>query len=180
MKIHRSSARLALRATLMLLLATPAFAEDWLQYKFDSRHSGNAADRELDADLGLLGTVPLSDAIFTAPVIADGHIYVVDGSGKAVCIDAESLKIVWQFQSRGGATNCNNVSSPAVIGDYLHFGTVAGNYYVLDRKTGQLVQELACGGPIFGSPVVNERRAYFATVGARVFAVNPRGEVAWE
>jgi len=178
-KVHRSSTRLVLHATLILLWGSPTFAEDWLQYKFDSRHSGNAADRELASDLGLLGTVPLSDAIFTAPVIADGHIYVVDGSGKAVCIDAESFKIVWQFQSRGGATNCNNVSSPAVIGDYLHFGTVAGNYCVLDRKTGKLVQELACGGPIFGSPVVNERRAYFATVGARVFAVNPRGDVAW-
>ena len=56
-----------------LLLATFAItanAEDWPQFKFDSHHSGNAADRSIDiSTLGLIGTVPASDGIYTAPVI---------------------------------------------------------------------------------------------------------------
>lgn len=115
------------------------FEEDWLQYKFDERHSGNAFDRDIQLPLGLLGTVPLSDAVFTSPVVADSRVYVVDGSGVAFCIDAETLDVVWRFESRGGAANCNNVSSPAIIGPYLHFGTVAGSYYVLDRRNGDVV-----------------------------------------
>jgi outer membrane protein assembly factor BamB len=110
-----------------LNVVTPGVtAENWLQFKYDCRHSGNVPDRSVTPPLALVGAVPLTDAIFTAPVLADGRIYVVDGAGVAFCIDATTLDIVWRFQSRGGKTNCNNVSSPAIAGRYLHFGTMAG------------------------------------------------------
>jgi len=157
----------------------PAAGEDWLQFKFDQRHSGNVPDRSVTLPLGLVGTVPLSDAIFTAPAIADGHVYVVDGSGVAYAIDAKTLDVVWKFATGGGPANCNNVSSPAIVGDYLHFGTTAGSYYVLDRRDGSLVEEIRCGGPIFSAPVVAGERVYFATLGARVYAVEPNGNVCW-
>ena len=102
----------------------------------------------------------MTDAILTAPVIADGWIYAVDGSGVAICADADSLKVLWQFAARGGPANCNDApSSPAIVGRYLHFGTTAGLYYVLDRDTGEVVKELACDGPIFTTPVVSGDRA---------------------
>ena len=129
--------------------------------------------------LGLLAAVPTTDAIGTAPVVADGHVYVVDGSGVVYCVDTRTLEVAWSFASRGGKANCNNISSPAVVGPYLHFGTVAGWYYVLDRKTGQVVTELDCGGPVFTAPVVVDDRAYFATFGAKVFAVASDGQVRW-
>ncbi|GIW82979.1 MAG: hypothetical protein KatS3mg105_4786 [Gemmatales bacterium] len=154
-------------------------AEDWLQFKYDSRHSGNAADRRVASPLGLVAAVPLTDAIFTSPAIADGMIYVVDGSGAVFCIDGNNFKVVWKFQSQGGKANCNNVSSPAVVGPYLHFGTMAGRYYVLNRKDGSVVREIKCGGPIFTAPVVSAGRVYFCTVGAKVFAVEPAGKVCW-
>src|SRR6185295_5887869 len=86
--------------------------DDWLQFKGDARHSGNAADRAVTTPLGLAGAVPLTDAIFTAPVAADGAIYAVDGSGVAFAIDAKTLAVLWKTPTRGGAGNCNNVSSP--------------------------------------------------------------------
>ena len=154
-------------------------ADDWLQFKYDSRHSGNAPERSVSPPLGLLGAVPLTDAILTAPVVADGRVYVVDASGVASCIDAESRKILWQFKSKGGRANCNNVSSPAIAGRYLHFGTTGGRYYVLDRNDGSVVREIACGEPIFSTPVVSEGRVYFATLGSKVHAVEPDGTAAW-
>ncbi len=90
--------------------------EDWPQAKFDSRRSGNVPDRSLATPLGLVAAVPLTDAIFTSPVVADGRVYVVDGAGVAFCFDATSLKQLWKFESRGGKANCNNVSSPALAG----------------------------------------------------------------
>ena len=162
-----------------IFLSSSATGEDWLQFKFDERHSGNVPDRSVATPLGLVGAVPLSDAISTAPAIADGHIYVVDGAGVAYAIDVKTLDIVWKFASGGRLANCNNVSSPAIVGDYLHFGTTAGSYYVLDRQDGSLVKEIPCGGPIFTAPVFTNDRVYFATLGARVYAVEPNGNVCW-
>ena len=61
-------------AALALLAASAASAaEDWPQLKFDARHSGNAPGRSVETPLGLIGAMPLGDAIFTAPVVAGGR-----------------------------------------------------------------------------------------------------------
>ncbi|MGN6135400.1 MAG: outer membrane protein assembly factor BamB family protein, partial [Aureliella sp.] len=154
-------------------------AESWPQLQGDALRSGNAAHRQLPARLGLVGAVPLTDGIYASPAIADGVVYVVDGSGVVHAIDADTLEVEWKFATRGGAGNCNNVSSPAVMGQYLHVGTMAGFYYVLDRASGRVVREIDCGEAIFSSPVAGKDRVYFATIGAQVYAVEPAGEVAW-
>ena len=90
--------------------------------------------------LGLVAAAPLSDAIFTAPVVADGRVYVVDGSRHGLLPRRGDAAVLWKVATRGGDGQCNNVSSPALAGGYLHFGTMAGGYYVLDAATGKLVQ----------------------------------------
>ena len=189
------------RVTLVLLLAAlgsgvrVGAVENWLQFKYDARNSGNVPQRTLAAPqaaplarplaaplarpLGLVRAVALSDAVFTAPVVADGRVYVVDGSGVAFCVDTGSFRTIWKTPTRGGKANCNNVSSPAIVGPYLHFGTTAGRYYVLGLEDGRVVKEIPCGGPIFTAPVAANGRAYFATVGARIFAVEKDGTIAW-
>ena len=158
----------------------PAFAaENWLQFKFDGRHSGNAAERSVGTSLGLQAAIPLTDGVYASPVVADGRIYAVDGSGVAFCIDASSFKVLWKTPTRGGSDNVNNVSSPAIAGPYLHFGTMSGFYCVLDRETGKVVREIDCRDPIFSAPVVSNGRAYFATLGSQVYCVEPGGEVVW-
>ncbi len=164
---------------MLLTVLSAAAAESWPQLKYDARHSGNVPQRTLQTPLGLVGAVPLSDGIYTSPVLDEERVYVVDGAGTAYGIDRQSLEVVWKFASRGGAANCNNVSSPALVGRHLHFGTMAGWYYVLDKESGEVVRELDCGGPIFSGPVVSDDRAYFATVGARVYAVEADGRPAW-
>ncbi len=173
------SLQIAVALLFAIGLMPPASAEEWLQFKFDARHSGNAPERSLETPLGLVGAVPLTDGIYTSPVVADNRIYVVDGAGVAFCIDAESLDVVWKTATKGGAENCNNVSSPAIAGEYLHFGTMSGIYYVLDRKTGAVVREIDCKDPIFSAPVAGAGRVYFVTLGSQVYAVEPDGEVAW-
>jgi outer membrane protein assembly factor BamB len=167
-------------AVLLLRLATTAAAETWPQLKFDARHSGNASDRNLQVPLGLMAAAPLSDAIFTAAVVANGRVYAVDGADMAYCLDAENLRVIWKLQTSGGARNCNNVSSPALAGPYLHFGTMAGVYYVIDAASGKVVRTIACGEPIFSTPVVGNDRVYFATLGSVVHALKPSGEVCWK
>lgn len=153
--------------------------EDWRQLKFDSRHSGNAADRTVAAPLGLIAAIPLSDAVFTAPAIAGGKAYVLDGAGVLWAIDTQTLQVVWRFAAPGGARNCNNVSSPAIADRYVHFGTMAGDYFVLDAASGAVVKRIPVGEPIFSAPVVGADHVYFSTLGSRVHAVTPPGEILW-
>ncbi len=177
-----STCLVALLFVAIFILVAPQLTagESWLQYKFDAGHSGNAAGRTIDPDLGLVGVVPLTDGVYTSPVVADSRIYIVDGSGVAFCINAENLEVIWKVATRGGPENCNNVSSPAIVGEYLHFGTMSGWYYVLDRETGDVVKTIDCRDPIFSAPVVGNDRVYFVTLGSQVHAVQPNGDVVWK
>ena len=160
--------------------AVSAYAgQSWEQFKYDSRHSGNVPLRQVTTPLELLAAVPLTDAVFTSPLVSKNRIYLVDGSGQAVCIDNRTFRTLWTYKTRGGKANCNNVSSPVIIGDYLHFGTMAGSYYVLDAAKGSLVKELRCGDPIFSTPVAGPQRVYFATLGSRIYCVEPDGTLCW-
>lgn len=166
---------------LALVLCLNASAEDWPQFMFNAAHSGNAAQIDLDVEkLDLQGAVAMTDGIYTSPVVASGKVYVVDGSGCAACFDAKTLKELWRFQSKGGKQNVNNVSSPAIAGKWLHFGTTAGFYYVLDRDSGAVVAEIDCGEPIFSTPVVAKDRVYVATLGAQVLAMTFEGKQLWK
>ena len=155
-------------------------AKDWPQVKYDSRRSGDAADQTVGRPLGLVGAVPLTDAVFTAPVVSGGRVCVVDAAGVVFCVDAATLRVLWRFETRGGPPNCNNVSSPAVAGAFLHLGTTAGSYYVLDAASGKVVREIDCGEPILASPVVANGRVYFITLGSQVHALEPDGTLCWK
>ena len=75
-----------IRLSVVVFLAATvpaATGENWPQLKFDCRHSGDVPERSVTTPLGLIGAVPLSDAVFTAPAVADGRVFVVDGSGVA-------------------------------------------------------------------------------------------------
>jgi len=154
-------------------------ADNWPQLSGDALRSGNSPQAAIEAGLGLIGAVPLTDGLYSSPVVADGTVYVVDGSGVVTAVDTATLETRWKFATRGGAGNCNNVAAPAVVGKFLHVGTMAGFYYVLDRATGAVVREIDCHEPIFSSPAVGSQRVYFATLGANVYAIEPDGTVAW-
>ncbi len=111
--------------------------------------------------------------------MSDGTLYVIDGAGVVFAIDAKTGKVHWRFATKGGPGNCNNVAAPAVVGNYVHVGTTAGYYYVLDRKSGSVVKRIDCHEPIFSAPVVGTERVYFATLGAQVYAIQPNGKIVW-
>ncbi|MEZ6131438.1 MAG: PQQ-binding-like beta-propeller repeat protein [Planctomycetaceae bacterium] len=168
-------------ATVCAMAAVVSTASaDWPQVQGDALRSGNAVHERLPTSFSLVAAIPMSDAILAAPVVSDGHVYVVDGSGVVVAINPETQQVVWKFATSGGTGNCNNVAAPTVIGNYLHVGTMAGRYYVLNRATGEVIQEIDCREPVFAAPAAGSDRVYFATLGAQVYALKPDGEVVWK
>ncbi len=160
--------------------STTLAAENWCQPGFDCQHSGNAPNIHLTVPLQLQAAIPLTDAIFTSPVIAGGRIYALDGSGVLFCVDADTLEVLWKFVSDDSRFNCNNYSSPVFTHGCIHFGTMTGTYYVLDAQNGDVVQKLECGEPIFSCPVVGSDTVYFVTLGSQVYAISPHGEIRWK
>jgi outer membrane protein assembly factor BamB len=163
----------------MLGFCATGVANDWPQLLGNRLRSGDASTVSLKSPLGLVAAIPLTDAALASPVVSDGKAFVVDASGVVFAIDTKTHKILWKFATSGGAGNCNNVAAPAVVGKYLHVGTMAGNYFVLDRDSGAVVRMIDCAEPVFAAPVIGDSRVYFATLGARVYAVKPDGELVW-
>ncbi|MCA9051176.1 MAG: PQQ-binding-like beta-propeller repeat protein, partial [Planctomycetaceae bacterium] len=175
----RQIVNLLLTGTAAFLFTDSAFAE-WKQLQGNALRSGDATEEVLSADIGLLAAVPTTDAIQASPVIAAGRIFVIDGAGVVFAIDAASHAVLWKYATHGGTGNCNNVAAPAVAGDFLHVGTMAGYYYVFDAATGRVVKEIDCLEPIFSAPAVGKQRVYFATLGARIYAVERDGTQVWD
>ena len=164
---------------LSLPVAVSRAGDSWPQLQGNAQRSGDVADEVVPESLGLAGTVALSDGIYASPVISDGTAYVVDGSGVIFAIDLATLKIQWMFTTEGGPGNCNNVAAPAVAGKFLHIGTTAGYYYVLNRENGAVVKRLDLKEPVFSAPAAGNDRVYVATLGAQIFALKKNGTVVW-
>ncbi len=172
--------RMLLVLPCLLVAGIAAGGESWPQLQGNAQRSGNMPSATLPESIGLVAAIPLTDGVFASPVVADGKVYVIDGSGVVFAIDAQTYTVDWKFATSGGVGNCNNVAAPAVVGKYLHVGTTAGYHYVLDRSSGEVVHKLDCHDPIYAAPVVGDHRVYVATLGARVFALEPAGKVVWE
>ena len=113
-------------------------------------------DHALEADvLGLQTAVPMSDGIYTSPVVADGRVYVVDGAGRCSvfrCGDAEgTLDTLPARAARRTATmsarrpsrgnTCTSAQRRAFTTCWI-------------ARRGAVVAEIDCQEPVFSTPVV--------------------------
>ena len=82
-------------------LATASLhAVDWAQLQGDARRSGNAPGEVLKKQLGLLAAVSLTDGVQAAPVVREGMVFVVDGSGVVHAVDIALGQVRWRFKER--------------------------------------------------------------------------------
>jgi outer membrane protein assembly factor BamB len=73
-----------------------------------------------------------------APVSADGSVYVVDVTGRAYSLDAETGAVRWDY-----ALNDPSPASPPVLtSDHLLIPTDSGTLDAIDRETGHLAWRL--------------------------------------
>src|SRR5215469_10946377 len=85
-------------------------------------------------------------------------------------------RVKWTFHAAGPI-----VSTPAVAGGVLYFGSNDHNLYALDAASGELRWKFATKGRVASSPAVGDGRVYFGSYDSNFYALDAAtGAVVWK
>ena len=143
---------------------------DWPTFRHDPRRRGTTSTR-VEPEVAVDWKVRLGGRL-TAPVMADGKLFVAQPETHAVCaLDAASGKTLWDFTT-GGRVD----SPPTFHNGMLLFGSADGRVYCLRALDGVLAWEFLAAPadtrvgafdqiesvwPVHGSVLVDNNVAYF-------------------
>ncbi len=110
------------------------------------------------------------------PIYVGGKLYLVNNSGYAIALDADTGKVLWE--RRIGRLNA---SSPTYYRHRLYIvNLVPGHIVKLDAKTGRTIWKRSLPGRAESSPVVIDRTAYFGCEDGNLYALSTvSGDVRW-
>ncbi len=110
------------------------------------------------------------------PVIAGGKLYLVNNSGYAIALDADTGRQLWR--RRIGRLNA---SSPTYYRHRLYIvNLVPGHVVKLDARTGRVLWKRSLPGRAESSPVVVGRSLYFGCEDGNLYSLSIRnGNVRW-
>lgn len=162
------------------IIATPVFYKDrvYVAIGQDTRH-GPAPGRLtcIDAtgsgditDKGKIWEYNQISRTLSTVSIADGLLYVIDVAGKVHCLDAETGRVQWTFE-----TNSLVCGSTLVADGKVYFGTEKGDLWILAAgPKARLLAKVNLGSPIHTTPVAARGVLYVATC-SQLFAFQDRG-----
>src|SRR5262245_18331378 len=85
-------------------------------------------------------------------------------------------KVKWQFQAKAQV-----LSSPAVAGEMVYFGSNDHRLYAVDLRSGEMKWEFKTDGRVAASPAVSERVVYFLSYDSHFYAVDAaEGALKWK
>jgi PQQ-dependent dehydrogenase (methanol/ethanol family) len=109
------------------------------------------------------------------PVVANGLIYVPEGSGRVVAFDAVTGDVVWIHERRFPDDVAVSEAFPrhrgvSILGDTIYWGTADSYLVALDARTGQLRWEVKTGDYRLGEghnhpPLIAEGKVFLPQAG---------------
>jgi eukaryotic-like serine/threonine-protein kinase len=110
----------------------------------------------------------LKSPIVASPIVVHGTVYIGAADKKLYALDAATGRQRWAF-----ATQDWIVSAVAYAGDRVIVASQDSRLHVVGAETGRrrLLYETGIGRHIGVGPAIAGERAYFGTVGARVWAI---------
>jgi outer membrane protein assembly factor BamB len=112
------------------------------------------------------------------------EVAIGSNDGKVRMYNAKNGTLLWEFTTEGGATYDLETSPGFSEGDikealvyserhdYIIFGSVDTYLYILERKSGKLVQKYACEFGIYSSPYIHNNKVYFTSADKTLGCVN--------
>lgn len=168
---------------------------DWYGYRGDNDRSGSTKVPVSRVLFPLLRYAAPAACGFTAPVAANGQVFIAGEDGKVRSIDAQTGLEQWSFASNGPI-----MQPPSLWRGRVFFGSGDGYVYALEVNTGKLLWKfraapverrilmygaLCSTWPVNSGVLVHDSVAYFAAGlidydGTYVYAVNAEtGELIW-
>ena len=141
----------------------------------------------------------MHDRIASSPAVANGLVYFTNYDSYFYALDAADGRIVWRFKTGGerryegthihGAEPKSELmpdpfdvylSSPALAGDAVYFGSGDGDVYALNPKTGALLWKFKTGDVVHASPAVSDGVVYIGSWDSRFYALDAAtGKERW-
>ena len=86
------------------------------------------------------------------PVVANGIMYVAEGSGRVVALDVLTGDLVWSYERSypEGITSYQRARAVTLFQDRLYWGTPDSYLVSLDARTGNVIWEVRTGDPLVG------------------------------
>ena len=136
----------------------------------------------------------------SSPAVIEGAVYVVSLDGNLYAVDAATGKRRWSFASEGErrSTKPGNLgafpptevvpdpwdfylSSPAVAGGVVYFGSGDGHVYAVDAGTGVLKWKFKTGDVVHSSPAVSRGVVYVGSWDSYFYALDAEtGALRWK
>jgi eukaryotic-like serine/threonine-protein kinase len=137
--------------------------------------------------------------ITSSPAVADGTVYFSSYDGKFYAVDSATGKLKWKFQTGGEhrftAKHIHGslpeaesmpdpfdfyLSSPALSGGAVYFGSGDGNIYSLDAGSGKLNWKFQTGDVVHASPAVSGGAVYVGSWDSYFYALDAvTGKEKW-
>ena len=154
---------------------------DWIGYRRTDDVTGFSPLRQITrenvAALRPVWTYSMRDNSrwLPTPVVANGLMFVAEGSGRVVAFDVVSGELVWAHQRRFPQDIAMSEAYPrhrgvAIYGDKIYWGTADSFLVALDARTGKQVWEVKTGDYREGGghshpPLVAGGRVFIGTAG---------------
>ena len=129
---------------------------DWMSFRRTYDVTGfsplEQINRETVGDLRLVWAYSMRDNSrwVPTPVVANGLMYVAEGSGRITCFDVVSGDVVWQHtrnypEDIEKSQALNRHRGVSIYGDAIYWGTADAALVVLDARTGEQRWEVSTG-----------------------------------
>jgi len=131
-------------------------------------------------NMSIQGSTPQA-RLASAPVVADGKLYVIDANARVFALDAKTGRQIWRTElpaeGNGRSLFGGGVS---VVGDRVFASTGVGDVIALNAADGATVWKKRPGGPLRGAPTLANGHVYVMSQDNQLFALDQAdGDVEW-
>jgi len=168
----------------ILLLFTNALFAQQTQFRGGITHTGIYNSTKSFTNIALQWQYKTGGAVRSTPLIADGKVYVGSADGYVYCIDTTG-KAVWKYKAAAAVH-----SSPALANGNIFFNDRNNNLYAVQAGNGKLLWKTQLGKTLpydwgfdyyVASPLVVNNTIYTGSGDGNLYAVNAQtGNVQWQ
>jgi outer membrane protein assembly factor BamB len=160
----------------LVFLVAPLAAADWPLHRGGPTQTGVSEDK-LPEKLGIVWQFRAKNSVESAPVIADGVVYVGSSDKNLYAIDLKTGQAKWTTPL-GIIT-----ASPGINGDRVYIGDADGKFYCLDRATGKVVwtfDDMEQTGQITAAPNFDGDHVLIPTHNSTLYCLDKNGKKVWD